>query len=998
MTKQRKIDWLKKMVGILIVFAAVFYAVYAVAAKAENITSDAQKIIFPIGCATLIAGLCALWIVKQVKLLGEDQPYSKFYFPVFSALLALVCMCLCYSYVGMWPIGTKSAMIVDMHHQYAPLLAQLRDTLLNGDTFLYSFDLGLGASYIPLAGYYLASPLNFILLLFPLRLLDTAILVITLLKNMLCALFFAMAMQYIYGKRTYAIPVVSVMFSMMMYLISYSWNIMWLDVVMMLPLCIMGFEMLMREKKCFVYVISLAYALFANYYIAFMLCVFLVLYYIVHLISNENNSKEALGNFVRFGSASVLAAMLAAVMIIPVALSLGHTSAADGGFASTWKTNFDFLDLLGRHLYDVSPTIRSGNMPNIYCGVLAAFLVPIFATCRSISGKRRGALLGLLFVMALSLTINNLDLFWHGLHSPNDLPYRFSFLYSFALLLIAYEALTHIEEWEPKQIGLSLSAIALYIFIEEKFGEGTYEFKSLYISLGLVAIYAIVTILIRNKKLLLDAGYGLLLSVVVLEMVSSSCSSFIQMNKNEYYTAHSDYTDNNTTKVVQKAVEEMERIGDEEAGEFYRLELLPRRTCADTAMFDYNGITIFASSNRYEETKFMGGLGYAVNGVNSFLYHHFVPFSDSLLGIRYVALTDEFPASKQLVKRFGVSLQNEDYGIYENKDALSVGYFVDSAIKDYEYDEYNPLDSNNTLAAAMTGNYASIYEYQQVTVSDGTGAVNGIYGISSPSGTSNYDVHPSYNGRMYVYVDCRAAESISINAYYNEADGTQNSSYWGPAPYEPYIVDVGDVDTDDVITVTIDAENSCGGNIYACILNENAYSQDMEILKANQMTVDKFSDTKITGNIVAPRNGVVFTSVPYDEGWTVKVDNKKVETFAAGGAMVAFDISGGTHNISMTFFPAGLGIGIVLTILAILILVFLFWAARHPEKVAKAKRKGAKTILKLLNKKGAKDEEETPAEEPVKDETPKKQEEPVEEKQENNTPVEKKDNEEDWFE
>ena len=39
-------------------------------------------------------------------------------------------MAAAYAHLGMWPVGTKTGMIVDMHHQYAPLLAQLRDRLL----------------------------------------------------------------------------------------------------------------------------------------------------------------------------------------------------------------------------------------------------------------------------------------------------------------------------------------------------------------------------------------------------------------------------------------------------------------------------------------------------------------------------------------------------------------------------------------------------------------------------------------------------------------------------------------------------------------------------------------------------------------------------------------------------------------------------------------------------------------------------------------------------
>ncbi len=266
--------------GVLAFFAALFYAIYSVAVGAPDLSTESQRVLYPVGIATLISGMATLWLSKQMGLFDgldpEDEGYGKSFFPILSGFLALMAMSLAYVYVGMWPVGNKCAMIVDMHHQYAPLLQQLRDTLAHGDSLLYSFDLGMGASFIPLIGYYSASPFNLLLLLFPSKLLPEALLVITLLKNMLTAALMAVCLQYVYKKRTYAIPVISVMFSMMMYLIAYSWCIMWLDCVMILPLVVLGFEKLMRENKPLTYVLSLAYALYVNYFIAFMLCLSLI--------------------------------------------------------------------------------------------------------------------------------------------------------------------------------------------------------------------------------------------------------------------------------------------------------------------------------------------------------------------------------------------------------------------------------------------------------------------------------------------------------------------------------------------------------------------------------------------------------------------------------------------------------------------------------------------------------------------------------------------------
>ncbi len=965
MTKGNKAAFLSKMLGVLIFFGAIFYSVYSLTAKGSELATEAQQLIYPIGFAALVAGLAAVWLIKQLGLLGEDQPYSKFYFPVFSALLALVCMSLAYTYLGMWPVGTKSAMLVDMHHQYAPLLAQLRDTLLHGDSLLYSFDLGLGASYLPLAGYYLASPLNFILLLFPANLLDTAILVITLIKNCLCAFTFAIAVQYIYGKRSYAIPAVSIMYSMMMYMISYSWNLMWLDVVMMLPLAVMGFEMMMREKKPLLYVLSLAYALFTNYYIAFMLCVFLVLYYFFYMFREHHTVKEMTGSFLNFGFFSVLAAMLAGIMVVPIALSLGDTSAAGGGLNATWNTNFDLWDLLGRHLYDVEPTIRSGNLPNIYCGILTVVLVPLFLTNKAISPRRRGGLGGLFAVMAASLVVNNLDLMWHGLHAPNDLPYRFSFLYSFVLLLMAYEVLINIKEVTGKQIVMTIIGLVAYVIVEQKFGDETYEFKTLGISLGFAVLYAIVLTVLRSKKFVHDAGYALLLTVVVVEMVTGTGKTLVQMNGNEYFTQHFDYTDNAITKTVTSAVNEMEKLGDQATDNgFYRVEFLPRRTCTDTALFDYNGITVFASSNKYEETRFMGGMGYAVNGVNSFLYHFFTPFADSILGLRYVAMTDEFTAPSQLNQKMNVSLDGNKYTIYENRDALSLGFMVDNNVQFWAYDYYNPVTTNNSLASSMSGIGGDIYECQTVVATSGDGSVSGSYSVSVPNGTSNYKATITEPGRYYVFVDCRAAKNIGVTANYTSRS---DSDYWSMGANEPYFIDAGQMEVGDDVDISINSTSSCGGNVFVCRLNEEVYANVMNQLKSNQMKVTTFTDTKIAGDITASKNGILYTSVPYDAGWTVKVDGKKVDTMMIGSAMLGIELDAGMHNITMTFCPRGFVVGVICTVLAILILVLLAVLKKHPEWT-EAIGKKLKSFRKNLRKKKAVSNSEEPVKADEKEE------------------------------
>lgn len=931
-----------KGIALTIIFAIAALVLFLIFREDEQLTSDAQKWVYPLGMAALLSALGTLFLGLLMRP-SEDmgRPHGALYYPVIAGVLALAGMCIAYSYLGLWPVGPKTGMIVDMHHQYAPLLSELRDMILHGGSPLYSFEVGLGASFLPLFGYYLASPFNLLLIVFPERFLPEAIMLITLLKDALAAALFAACVQYVYRRRDFCVPIAAVMYAMMMYVLAYNWNIMWLDCVMFLPLVVLGFERMMRTGKYLTYVLSLAYALYANYYIGFMVCLFMVAYFAVYCLRVRRPVRRLGQSVLRFAIGSLLGGGLAAFLLIPVFLALGQTSAA-GGTLPEIDNNFSMFALLGRHLYGTSPTIRSGNLPNIYCGLLAVFLLPIFATLRSISLRRRVVYMGLLALMGMSFVINQWDMIWHGLHAPNDLPYRFSFLYCFVLLLIAYQALIHIREITFKQIGLSFVGILAYLMLEERFGDNeAYGFSAIYISLLLVLLYAVVTALLSRRHLGLRPGYALLLLIVVAEMTFHAGTTFTTLNANEYYTAHADYVDNETTEAIRAAVAKTKAIGDAKAnGEFYRMELLPRRTCVDTSLFHYRGMTVFASSNYYKSTKFLGSLGYAINGVNSHLYQSFVAPVDSLLGIRYIMLDTNLVGNPYLQKIDSVQVGQTPYYIYENEAALPIAYFVEDGIKNWSSSSWDPLGSQSTLFSAMTGIEKELYRFQQVEADSYNATVYDVFrfsaNLSAEDSAATFRVPVKDSGQGYIYVDCGAADDISVAVY---EDGASTSS-WSVSHSEPFIIDGGQFNGTQEVVVTIGAESSVSGNIYVVTLDDAVFQEHMASLSAGGMKVTSFTDSTVKGTLSAPKDGVVFTSIPYDAGWTVKVDGKKVNTYGVGerdlqgdnGAMLAFDIESGDHTVELSFFPRGLLAGIVVSVVSLGLLILLVFLTRKPRR------------------------------------------------------------------
>lgn len=899
-----------------------------------------QQVLYPLGLGVMLSGLLTA-MLSMLMQRGRPGVRPVWFYPALAALLTFCGLGIAYIFLGIWPIGEKSCMLVDMHHQYAPMLAKLREILLSGKSLQYSFELGMGASFLPAFAYYLASPLNLLLVFFPENLLTEGIFVITLLKNVLIAAAAAICLQYVYRRRSPAVAMVAMMYSMMMYVLAYSWNIMWLDGVMMLPLVVMGFEHMMRRGKYLPYVLSLAYALYANYYIAFMLCVFLVLYFLAFLLRDARDPQLNRRSLWRFTIGSLLGGGLSMLIVLPTALALGQTSAA-GSTLPEMAPYFDMFNLLGRHLYAVSPTIRSGNLPNIYCGVAVLLLVPLFAVNRGIPRRRRLTYMALLAVMTFCLILNQPNLFWHGLHAPNDLPYRFSFIYCFVLLLLSYETLVNLQYVEVKQLGASFLGVLVYLALEERFGdEKTYGFQSIYVTLLLVALYALICFLIAHRHIMRRAGQLLLVTVVAAELTLNASQVIIKLNNQEHYTGHFNYVDNAEAAAIREAV----RVMKEQAADdgFARMEFLPRRTCMDTALFQYPGITSFASSNSYRTTSMMGGLGYAVNGVNSYLYKSFIPMTDSLLGVRYVALQSDISNHTQLQQLDRVSATDDNggsatYYIYENKVALPIAYRADAAVRDWASYYYNPMESINTLYQSMTGDATPLLEAMPIENNDSAVAIKeesatGFRFNASGKATTVFEATASVDGQYFIFVDCRSAENINVQ---------QGSNSWSMSTNEPYFIDAGTLAAGDVVKVTLDAKSTCSGNVFVLHMNGDVFDRAMQKLSSDGLRVTEFADTRIVGTVNASADGAMVTSIPYDAGWSVTVDGKKVATYGldtalpdrsasveptrdenGGAAMLGFDIPAGEHTVKLTFRTRGLTVGLLLSGASLLLLVLL---------------------------------------------------------------------------
>lgn len=335
--------------------------------------------------------------------------------------------------------GESQMLVIDLWHQYYPFFRVEREKLLSGGSFLYSWQNGLGSNFLSLIAYYAASPINWISVFFGADHVREALTFILVGKIGFAGAFFSCFLRYTYKRRDFSLCVFSSMYALCSYMLGYYWNVMWFDTIALFPLVMMGIVAIAREGKWKAFTFALALSLFSNYYIGLFTCIFCVFMFAASGIIEFRGIKDLLRKiFIMFRS-SVLAIALAAFILLPSYYGLKITYSANNTFPEETIQNYKWNELFANMISYKNPTALDG-LPNFSSGMLAIMLFGVFMLSFGVKIREMGAYSLMLGLIAVSCNINKLDLIWHGLHVPNQIPHRYAFIFSFVLIAMAYRA------------------------------------------------------------------------------------------------------------------------------------------------------------------------------------------------------------------------------------------------------------------------------------------------------------------------------------------------------------------------------------------------------------------------------------------------------------------------------------------------------------------------------------------------------------------------------
>ena len=887
------------------------------------------------------------------------------------------------------PFGSDRSMLYsDMYHQYYPFFVNFRKQLLSGGSLLYNWDIGMGIDYLGLISYYLASPLNLLSVFVPADYTLEYFSLLAPIKLGLAGLFFGIFLKKLFDKNDFSIAIFGGFYGLCAWGLGYHWNVMWLDSFALLPLVALGTVYLLRDKKFILYTVTLFLSVLSNYYIGLFVCIFVFLLFICYEICRFQGIRRFFEDLGRIALFSVLAIGMTMFLELPALAALQNTQSSVNEFPSSFGLNivdaelcapateawdaykaakeagsgfFEVLGLfftaLGKSFAPIMDGMRqvAGNisgshthslkegLPNLYCGVGTMLLGFLFLTAKEVKLRDKICSVVLLVFFMLSMLIRQLDYIWHGFHFTNMIPYRFSFLFSFVMLYMAYRAWLIRDSFKLWQfIVAGVLTLGLMMCSDERF---TFIFLSYNISLLLlllgVFIYLIIDrrldrkakeplpVLALDRREAARSKYGTLalLTIMGLELVLNMANFGFRFQ----YTTVTSYP-----RHYEDTTSALNYINEREAGEdFFRTEVTHSQTFNDSALNGYSGITTFTSSANVRITNFMQALGYSAKSTyNRYCFEESSPVSNLFLNLKYmIDRTDNSVECSYFdhVYDFG------KVSLLENNAYLPLGFLAESELAQWDKDaQVHSFTKQNELFSLATGiednvwtatgeNQLTVKAYD-VTLTYDNGKGYCIYQADTV-GKIRYVYQMNQDG--FLCIRASMSERNSFRVYKNSLE------LYSESMSLPQIFAVSDVQVGDTIIIEVDCKANTSGTvvIQPAVLDEETFRQGYDILAASTLDLTEFSNTRVEGTIDCNRDGLLYTSIPYDGNWTATVDGQPAEIVLVGDCMIGLNLTEGTHTVRFTYRNEAFTFGTIISVLCAAAFIALIVASRRPKKV-----------------------------------------------------------------
>ena len=833
---------------------------------------------------------------------------------------------LLFSLFELYPFAQQTLAWCDMKQQVIPFLLDFQNIVKGNADFLLNTQNAGGMSFLGVFFFFVSSPFTLLVWFVPAEEMFLFANVLVLLKMSFTAYTTAFFLRrQFHNFNTLQTTALSVMYAFGGYTMLYYQNVVWLDIMAMFPILCMGLKKLINEQKCLCFTVSLCAIMVLNFYLTYMVVVFLILAFGIFIFYKQTEQEKRKQSIVLLGLSALCSALITGVVWLPSFLQYLESartvgmleSIASGSFITTYYT----------------------TLPILLCsaGVFSALVFLVKAHFWQDAPMK--ALFLVWALMVIPLFIEPINKMWHT-GSYQAFPARYGYMTAFLGLLFLAKVVADLNARESQLKQQDLPGVAIGVFLFLTMGAAAYfllyyRFRELttytrtlwadaestlyFVLFTLVAAlcYYLLLYLYQHQYLTKRVFSVFFLLLVCCESIFSG-SVFIgsAANPESFYRPVFDLAN---------------RIDDQD---LYRVK-------NNQKYFDVNllGSLNYPTINHYtsltnEDFMFtMKKLGYSSYWMEV-SSHGGTEFSDALLGHRYTILKNrEVSETDRLVYQNGI------YSLIQNPELLSFGtVFQTEDIASLQHlPDLSRMELQQYLFTKLFGESEPLvvdYEYssiQNLHYNYNGGKIELIRLNPEQDGILEYNI--LVEGTQTLYVDCfdnlsnRLTEDV-YNTLHVSVNG-QTVEYEYPVQRENGLLKLGTF-TDETVKVRLQVREdllakSFGvfGLDYNLLVDGTRQAQKVQIYQQGNALTGTVS---ITGE-----QQYLLLSLPYQPGYTVQVNGREAEALRVFDDFTAIPLQQGKNTITLTFVPPGLTFGSILSVLGVISLV-LFQRGRTKEK------------------------------------------------------------------
>ena len=897
------------------------------------------------------------------------------------------------------PFGDHTLMISDAKGLYMPYLSYVGRFLKGMEGFVYSFEKGLGGNMMPHMGGTMSSPFYAVMALFNITDTSLGFVLVVILNLSVSGVTMYILLADLFGHKRSNL-IFSTSYALSGFMIANVFQVIFFSGCHALPLMVLGLRKILQGKNPLLYILSLVYAMIGSFYFGFTLCIASVLFFLVYLwLKKDELQGRRLSIFLNYGVSSIIGGLLPIVIWLPAYMGImggraDQTTITDYSF---WE-KMPFIEIFSKLFTGANTTSQLvDGLPNIFVGLLSVVLVILFFMNKKISGRMKAAAGIVLGFYLLGFYIIAFDMLLHGGTTTNWFHFRYSYIFSFLLIVIAAYEWQHIYDVTNKELKACFIGllIAIMIIFSKK-----YEYvmgSEVLLDIGLLLVIFLAFRLHRKKP---EFNPRRTFEAVTIFIVSISLFfNFLISTKNiqEWELKDSDFRQ--TVNAVEPLVTAIQN-GDQE---FYRMEVnhqLTQTLGNDPLIYGYNGVGHGGSNERNfvrEETFKLGVQWYNMRNY----YSQGIPAAtDALLGIRYLIADEDMSIEKDYIRMTDMKSYGFDFGddvvydAYQNPYALPIAFVAGDKVNGLELTNDDLFDNLNQVWRNISSENKDVFveesdiSFKSLNLSDSVemdadsarkivqeadkqAEANKSSESENGSAASNImsDIGNGENAAAAVSSESVSGDVTETHLIMNEVPtfmssiefsftATQDGPVYvyhrgafqeGNGAAESLVYYMGNYKKGDTVTgylaVGGDYVNKItfeeyAGRFRAAYADLAALESLSQTVTNSPSTIEKIKDSHLKGTFTNEEGQELLFTIPWDTGWTCYVDGEKVELTKVLGIFMAAEVAPGEHTWEMVYTPGGMSLGIKISIGALILLILcLAFGRKLLNKVSPGKKK-----------------------------------------------------------